>query len=178
MRCPSATLKSLLKFNWTMSCQVSMFSSFASFEGSKRIPERDLIFTENSYLSTTVVSGLYVKTVAQWFRPGYYQLFQLFDDGSGTTQNSDLALIQVTYGLGVIDNGREVITRIGTDLLSGGFGMFYTVCVSCSDLFVCPALHILWLGVSTCHVLLYTGCKRSGNASSHLFGEPDGPLGW
>jgi hypothetical protein len=128
MQFPLDTRKSWRKSNWMKLCQVGCWKR-VSVVRRYRIAWIVRVWrpAENSYLSTTVVSGPYVKTVVQWYRQGYYQLFQLFDDGSGTASNNDLALIQVTYGLGVIDDGREVITRINSDIVSGGFGAFYTV---------------------------------------------------
>ncbi len=74
-------------------------------------------------LNSTVIVGPLVSTVVQSYREGYAQVFRLHEGNS-----DDSRFVEVTYALGVIDDGAEVITRINSDILSGGSGTFYTVC--------------------------------------------------
>lgn len=82
----------------------------------------------DEFLSTTIIQGPFVSTAIQAYRQNYTQLYRAYSDGSGSTANqTDLQCIEVTYALGAIDNGFEVVTRFDTDLHTGDSGAFLTV---------------------------------------------------
>ena len=65
--------------------------------------------TDTDYVNTAMVQGDFVTTAIQSFREGYVQLFRLYSDGSELCDTeSNLHYVEITYALGVIDEGREV----------------------------------------------------------------------
>lgn len=87
-------------------------------------------FAVGSFVPSTAISGPFVTTLVQYFKPNFTQLYRVYNDGSlDPSSQLDFGFVELTYALGTIDDGYEVITLFNTDLKTGGSGSFRTVSI-------------------------------------------------
>jgi len=79
------------------------------------------VIDQSTAVQASTINGPFVKSFQQKWKNGYAQTVKLFTDGtSDLTAQADFNHIRISYDIGTIDSGAEVVSHWQTDIQSNG----------------------------------------------------------